>query len=119
MVHIRNLQYLDRRYSPSVIGGSLKALLERLSDLLDANAVIGRWSENCFAAIVELQPAKAIALSRAASLKLSGEYAVQEKGLSQKVPLVAVTGVIDQIAGGDETSFRKKLTQMSEALASE
>src|SRR5204863_517925 len=96
LVYIRNLRRLDRRYSPSAIGGSLKALLSRLSALLDENAIVGRWDECCFAAIVEIPSAQGIALSRSASEKLSGEYAVQERGLSQKIPLVAVTGVINQ-----------------------
>ncbi len=117
LVYIRNLRLLDGRYSPTVIEGSLKALLGRLSALLGAKAVIGRWSESFFAAIVEIPSAKAIAFSRAASEKLSGEYPVQEKGVSQNVPLMALTGVIDQTAGGDEASFQKKLLQMSEALA--
>jgi len=117
LVHVPNLRLLDRRYSPAAIEASLKALLGRLSGLLDANALLGRWSECCFAALVEIPAAKALVLSRAASEKLTGEYPVQEKGLSQNVPLVAVTGIIDGTAGEDEASFQKKLLQMSEALA--
>ena len=119
LVYIPNLRLLDRRFSPAVIEGSLKALLGRLSGLLDANAVVGRWSESSFAAIVEIPSAQASALSRAAREKLSREYPVQEKGLSQNVPLMVVAGVIDQTGGGDEASFQNKLLQMSEALGGE
>lgn len=119
LVCVRNLRRLDRHCSAAVIEGSLRALLSRFAAMLDEDAFIGRWSETSFAAIVEIPSAKAIVLSRAASEKLSGEYPVQERGLSQNVPLVAVTGVIDQSAGGNEASFQKKLLQMSEALASE
>jgi GGDEF domain-containing protein len=99
------------------IDDALKTLLRRFEMMLDANAIIGRWDEQSFAAILEMESAAAISISRTATPKLSGDYAVQENGLPQNVPLNAVAGVIDHLAGADTASFHRKLRQMSEALA--
>ena len=116
LVCVRNLPLLGNRYSRTIIEGSLKALLQRFAAMLEERTVIGRWDEQNFAAILEMEPAAAIGVSRNAAHKLSGEYSVQENGLSQNVPLQAVAGVIDRSVRGDETSFQQKLLQMSQAL---
>jgi GGDEF domain-containing protein len=117
LVCIRNLNRLEKRYAQVTIDDALKTLLRRFEMMLDANAIIGRWDEQSFAAILEMESAAAISISRTATPKLSGDYAVQENGLPQNVPLNAVAGVIDHLAGADTASFHRKLRQMSEALA--
>ncbi len=117
MVAVRNLKRIENRYTKTVLEGSMKALLQRLAHMLGEEAAIGRWSEESFAAILTIDPATAIKLSRDATTRLSGLYSVQENGLSQSVPLQAICGVVEHSAGMESHNFHKKLLQMSEALS--
>jgi GGDEF domain-containing protein len=118
VVCIRNLKRLDQRYSPEIMERSVKALVQRFSTLVGDRAVLGRWDEESFAAIVNVEPAAAIDLSRQAAKRLSGAYSIQENGMSRTVELQASAGVIDHGPGGDEHAFRQKLLQMCAALLS-
>lgn len=118
VVCIRNWKRLDQRYSPGTIERSVKALLQRLSTVVGAHAVLGRWDDETFAALIAVEPAEAIALSRAAAERLSGAYSVQEHGMSRSIELQAAAGVIDRSPGVDATAFRLKLAQMSKMLLS-
>jgi GGDEF domain-containing protein len=117
LVRLRNLKRLEGGYPRSVIESAIRALLLRFTEMVGAGAVLGRWDEECFAAILELDPADAIGLSREATASLSRMYSVQENGAWQAVPLQAVAGVIDHAARSAEVSFKKKLIEMSGALA--
>jgi len=117
LVYVRNLRHLESRHRRSMVDGALKALLERLSGLLDKNAIIGRWGENSFAGILRIPTAEGISIARLATEKLSGEYVVQENGVAHKIRLVSIAGVIDQAEGDDPGTFESKLLQMSDALA--
>ncbi|MSV35125.1 MAG: GGDEF domain-containing protein [Bryobacterales bacterium] len=117
LVYVRNLKQLHARYSGAIVKACLGLLVKRLSEMLGEKAMIGRWEENSFAAILEVPASAAMGLSRAATQSLSGIYAVQESGESRNVSLVAVAGVIDWAVGVDDDAYQKKLRQMSEALA--
>ena len=116
LVCVRNLPRLESRYSRTVIDGTLRALLQRFATMLEKGVMIGRRDEQTFAAILEMEPAAAIGVSRAASKKLTGNYAVQENGVSHTVTLQTVAGVIDRSLNSDEASFEQKLARMSERL---
>jgi GGDEF domain-containing protein len=117
VVGIRNLRRLDQRYSPAVVEGGVKALLQRLTAMLDDDATLGRWQEETFAAVLQIDPATAMSMSRKASKKLTGVYSVQENGLSRNIELHAVAGVIERERGMDTASFQRKLQQMAEVLS--
>jgi GGDEF domain-containing protein len=116
VVSIRNLKRLDQRHSPAAIEGGIKALLQRFSAMLGGDAMVGRWGEETFAAILKMEPATAISLSRDATQRLSGPYTVQEDGVSRSIVLQAVAGVIDRSPGADGPAFQQKLLQMYTAL---
>lgn len=118
VVCIRNLKRLDQRYSPEIMERSVKALVQRFSTLVGDHAVLGRWDEETFAAIIDAEPAAAIALSREAAKRLSGAYSIQENGMSRSIDLQTSAGVIDRAPGADAHTFRQKLLQMSAALLS-
>jgi GGDEF domain-containing protein len=117
LVCVRNYKRIDSQYSPAVMQGTLKALVGRYVTLAGEDAVIGRWSEDQFIAVLDLPPGEAIPLSAEASQKLSGSYSVQENGLAQKIAVQATAGVIDRAVGADSESFRKKIDQLAEAIA--
>ena len=116
LVGLRNFKALDGRHSSTVIAGALKAVLMRLHQMLGEDAMVGRWSEEEFAAILAMEPSQVMALSKQVTAKLSGDYAVQENGLSHNVTIHATAGMVDRRAGADPEGFRRKLEQMSAAV---
>jgi GGDEF domain-containing protein len=117
LVWVRNLKRLDTQYSRTVVEGTLKALIARFSALIGDDAVIGRWSQDQFVAVLDIPPGRAISLSAEATAKLSGGYAVQENGLSQRIAVQAIAGVIDRAAGAPPDSFHQKLEQLAGAIS--
>jgi GGDEF domain-containing protein len=117
LVWVRNLKRIESQYSRTVIEGALKALISRFTTITPDDAVIGRWTADQFVAILDVLPGNAIPLSAEASRKLSGGYAVQENGLSQKVTLQVTAGVIDRVASTDSAPFLDKLAQLAEAIS--
>lgn len=117
LVWLRNYKRLESQYSSNVLEGTLKALFGRLAAIAGDEAVIGRWREDQFVAVVDLIPGHAIALSGETNRKISGSYSVQENGLAQKVAVQAVAGVVERLAGADAGKFREKLDQLSLAIS--
>jgi GGDEF domain-containing protein len=116
LVSVRNLKRVENQYSRTVVEGALKALITRFAAITGEEAVIGRWAEDQFVAIIDVPPSRAMALSNEAARKMSGGYAVQENGLSQTVVLQARSGVIDRHPGTDSAAFRQKLEQLAAAI---
>jgi GGDEF domain-containing protein len=100
-----------------VVEGTLKALIARFAALTGDDAVIGRWSQDQFVAVLDTPAGRAIAMSAEASTKLSGSYAVQENGQSQKVSVQVTAGVIDRAAGAPPETFQQKLEQLAGAIS--
>jgi GGDEF domain-containing protein len=117
LLWVRNLKRLDTQYSRTVVEGTLKAMISRFAVTLGEEAVIGRWTEDQFVAVLDLPPGQAIHLSAEVTRRLSGGYAVQENGLSQKVSLQATASVIDRSAGVDAATFHQRLTQLAGAIS--
>lgn len=117
LVRLCNLKQLETDYSRALIEGAIKALLQRLTALIGEETLLGRWNDENFAAILDMDLAEAVAISREATAKLSGTYLVLGNGTWQNVPLHAVAGVIDHAADGDGASFHHELLKMSDALS--
>lgn len=117
MVSVRNLKRLDTQYSRTVVEGTLRALIARFAALTGDEAIIGRWSQDQFVAVLDIPAGHAIPLSAEASAKLSGCYSVQENGQSQRVSVQATAGVIDRPAGAPAQTFHQKLEQLAGAIS--
>lgn len=117
MVWVRNLKRLDSQHSRTVVEGTLKAIIARFAALTGNDAIIGRWSQDQFVAVLDVPAARAISMSAEASAKLSGSYAVQENGQSQKVLVQVTAGVIDRAAGAPPATFHEKLEQLAGAIS--
>ena len=113
LIGIKNLRGLYLQYSRTMIEGSLKALLARLANLLGEEALIGRWSEDMFAAILDVNPAVAERLREQADRKLSGGYSMQENGLARRVVLEVTVGMVEREKGADAATFYPKLGQIA------
>jgi GGDEF domain-containing protein len=117
VVRIHNLKQLDGKYSRNVIEGTLKAFLMRFHQILGEDAMIGRWSTEEFVGILEITPPEVVAVSSEIARKLSGNYSVQENGLSQTVGLQIMTGIIERREGVISDSFYRKVEQLGDTLA--
>lgn len=116
LARVLNLRRLESRHSRTLVEGALKALIRRFQTLLGSDALVGRWSSSDFGAITDPRNGGAIALTREVTRKLSGNYVVQENGVSHEVVLEVTAVSIDQDAGAGGAAFAKKLEQLSAAL---
>jgi GGDEF domain-containing protein len=117
LVKIRNLKRMDGRYSRVVIEGALKAVLTRFKNLAGEDAMLGRWSDDEFVAILPVEPTSALALSRDVTRKLSGNYAVQENGVPQNIVLQVVSGIVDRKVRELPAKFHKRLEQLTATMS--
>ncbi len=116
VVCARNLKRLGQQYASGLLESSIKALAQRFAAVAGREAIVGRWDEETFAAILAVEPAEAIQLSREAARRLAGTYSAQEDGVSRSIELQVAAGVIDRAPNGDAADFRRKLPQITAAL---
>ena len=57
MVRVRNLKRLESQHSRTVVESTLKALVSRFAAMAGDEAVIGRWTEDQFVAVLDMPPA--------------------------------------------------------------
>jgi GGDEF domain-containing protein len=117
LVKIRNLKRTEGRHSRTVIEGALKAVLTRFQNMAGEDAMLGRWSDDEFVAILPMEPANALTLSRDVTRKLSGNYTVQENGIAQNIVFQVATGIVDRQVREIPAKFHKKVEQLTETMA--
>jgi len=116
LVAVKNLRGLQSCYSKGAIESTLASFHARLKNALPGGSASSRWTDSQFAAVVTVEPAAAMAMSRVLAKELSGSYVVQD-GAFQTVALEANAGVVDCKAPADPSSLQRRLEQLSEALA--
>lgn len=109
---ITNLKRLTAAYSRDVIDGALKALVKRVHGIVGKDAMIGRWNEDQFAVLLELNPGHAMALSSEIATDLSAYFSIQENGVARSLTLRVTTSVVGRPLGGDAGHFREKLAML-------
>jgi GGDEF domain-containing protein len=117
LVWIRNFKRTENQHTCAIVEGALRALVGRFRNTAGHGAVVGRWAQDQFVAVLDLPAARAMALSEEAARKLTGNYQIQENGQSQNVLLQASAGVIDRNSGVDAASFLQKLDQLAAAIS--
>jgi GGDEF domain-containing protein len=113
---VNNLKRLEPSEPPTVIQGALKAMVQRIGGIAGAGATAGRWADDQFAIILDLDAAAASAICRDLVRELSTPYAILDQGRCQHVSLRVTTVVVDYPLGSDPKKFRNRLNQMSEVL---
>jgi GGDEF domain-containing protein len=116
LIRMRNLEQLEKQHSRTVVEGTLKSVLMRLHDLTGTDSMVGRWSTDEFVAILPIAPPDAAALTNEVTRKLSGDYSVQENGLSQTVALRVATGIVERQGGVVSDTFMRRVEQLSATL---
>jgi len=117
LVSARNLRRLERQYSSEVITDGLRTLVQQFDGILGGEAVIGRWSEAVFGAILDLDPSSAMALSAEINRKLSMSFPVWTSGVAQMLTMETSSGIVDRRRDSDPSKFYRKLEQMAAAMA--
>ena len=117
LVSARNLRRLERQYTPAVVMEALRALVQQFHGALGGEGMIGRWSEDVFSAILEVEPSSAMALSSEINRKLSMSYPVWTSGVAQMLTIETSTGIVDRRRDSDPAKFYRKLDQMAAAMA--
>lgn len=117
LVVVRNLDGLQNCYSASVIDSALRAFQSRFENILPSTAIVGRWTRDQFAAILNTAPGNAIEMSSEAVRKLSTPFLAQDKGASHSIAFHPRAGVVDFSPGSDLAKFQARLKQLADALS--
>jgi GGDEF domain-containing protein len=116
-VSAKNLRRLERQHSTAEVTDALRALVQQFDGALGGEAMIGRWSEDLFGAILEMDPSAAMSLSAEINRKLSVAYPVWTSGVAQMLLIETSTGIVDRRRDSEQPKFYRKLEQMAEAMA--
>lgn len=110
---VSNLKRLEASCSNTLINGAMKAMVQRASAVAGTDVMIGRWAEDQFVMLLDVDAAAAVAISNDLGPKLSSRHAVQENGIAHQVILHVSMAVVDHAPGGDGRKFRNRLEQMT------
>ena len=117
LVSARNLRRLERQYSSAVMTDALRTLVQQFDSILGGEAMVGRWNEDVFSAILDMDPSNAMALSAEINRKLSMSFPVWTSGVAQMLTIETSTGIVDRRRDSDPSKFYHKLEQMAAAMA--
>ena len=117
LVSAKNLRRLERQHSSAVITEALRTLVQQFDSILGGEALIGRWNEDVFSAILDMDPSNAMALSTEINRKLSMSFPVWTSGVAQMLTIETSTGIVDRRRDSDPSKFYRKLEQMAAAMA--
>jgi len=116
-VSAKNLRRLERQHSHAAVTEGLHGLVQQFDGALGGGSMIGRWSEDLFGAILEMDSSAAMSLSGEINRKLSVAYPVWTSGVAQMLTIETSTGIVDRRRDSDPSKFYRKLEQMAEAMA--
>lgn len=117
VVWISNLKRVSATCSASLIEAGLKSFVKRFEGVTGGEAMVGRLGAEEFGAILETDIVAGRAIAGELNDKLSGTYAVQDKGVSQRINFRVTIGIVDHVTGHAPERFRKRLDQMAGVLA--
>jgi GGDEF domain-containing protein len=117
LVVLRNLDGLQNCYSADIIASALRGFQGRFENILPSSAILGRWANDQFAAILSTAPSSAMEMSSEVVRKLSEPFVEQSKGSSHSVVFNPRAGVVEFSPGSDLAKFQVKLKQLADALA--
>jgi GGDEF domain-containing protein len=117
LVVVRNLEGLQNCFSAQVIADALGSFQARFENSLPPSAIVGRWTQNQFAAILGTAPANAMEMSSDVVRKLSAPFLEDEHSGTRSVIFTPRAGVIEFRPGSDTAKFQAKLQQLADTLS--
>jgi GGDEF domain-containing protein len=115
-VALRNLPTIRTDHSQAVVDGTLRALLLRCRGMLGDGGLIGRWSDDEFVAILDVEPAAISAISAELAARLRGSYSTQEDGIAHTVVVELAIRSLERACGSDPAEFIRSLEALTEGL---
>jgi GGDEF domain-containing protein len=116
LIAVKNFQGLQRCYAKAAIENACSSLHARLAGALPSGSRADRWADSQFLAILTVESAKALLISRDLSKRLSGTHAGQDSSLPT-VAIDVISGVIDWKTQDDPALLLRRLDQLSDTLS--
>jgi GGDEF domain-containing protein len=113
LVRASGFRQAEQQFNRGVAIGLAAAFSKRLRNSLPPGAIIGRWSEEGFIAMLSLETAEAMASAERVVAHLSGTYSCLERGKTVHPSLQASAAVVEQQPGD---SPERTLKQVQEFL---
>lgn len=114
---IRNLDGLHNCHGAKVLESGVNTFKARFESKLPGSVTVERLNKDQFAAVLDIEPAGAIAASRDVMLTLSAPIVELAGGAMHTLVYDVATGVVDFAPGTDPREFQTKITQLVAALA--
>jgi GGDEF domain-containing protein len=118
LIAVLNWKRVVQEHSPEAAAASLKALAARLTEKFGAEGLVGRWSDDVLAVIVETDPAIAATMTAGVDAEFSGG-AGAGSAASQPQPPAALqirSALIGRARGSGAADFYPKIGQQVSAL---
>jgi hypothetical protein len=91
-------------------------MLARLESISGEDALIGRWSEDVFAIIIDV-PKEALPITaERVRLQVSGVYLVQDSGTAHELRLTAKVAMVERLKGVAEAEVYPRIGQAAFAV---
>ena len=112
LLRICNLPMVQRQFGIGLRADVISAFAKRLHGGLPTEALVGRWSEDRFIALLAMQKSEAMSQAKRLTEHVSGVYVCMENGKPQKPNLVVNVSVIDHSAGSTYDSLISRINQL-------
>jgi len=111
LLRICNLPIIQRQFGAAIRSDVVAAFAKRMRGGVPPNTVIGRWSDDQFLALLEIEKAEAMSLAKRVNQHVSGTYVCMNDGKPQRPTLMVQVAVLDHVAGGAYESLIDRLNQ--------
>ena len=115
LVVVGNLGGLQNCYSGNVMAAALRAFQSRFENIVPS-AMVGRWANDQFAAILTTASSNAIQMSSEVVRRLSEPFLEQEGGQMYSIVFNPRAGVMEFGPGSDLAKSQARLKQLADAL---
>jgi GGDEF domain-containing protein len=112
LLRICNLPLIQRQFGGGIRADVISAFAKRMRGGLPENAVVGRWSEDRFLALLQIAKSDAMTLAKSLNQHVSGTYVCMENGKPQRPSLQVNVSVIDHSSGGLYESLIARINQL-------
>lgn len=117
LIAVRNWKSVIRKNSDAAAKTAIDEMISRLHSAIDPDLIVGRWSEDKFIALLRVEPATAVSISREAASKLSGTYEIEENGERDTVEFEVTSGIIDRASGSGSPECWSNLATLASELS--
>ena len=111
LVRASGFRQAERQFNREVAAELAAAFSKRLRNSLPPGAIIGRWSEEGFMAMLSVEKSEAMARAERIADHLSGVYACLEEGKTVHPSLQASTAVVDSQPGDPPERTLKRVRE--------